>query len=646
MIPNLHSYIHLTILLIAIKATSSKTENKKTNHYWWEYLNYYEILGFEGDDSTANQKHQPPQLETSIITNFHPNRRIITKKNLNLYYQRSKITSQQIKQSYRKEARTYHPDKASSSKAKNKQDEYTARFNRIKEAYDTLSNYDSRSSYEQELYYEEKIVSQERTHVLNNMELWEDNNENENNNLRPINVYEKHENGYDPSTGMSIVRVYKREEFPRGMYRIWMQDFVHSESQIPLGAPQLIEEYMPQKNQFHSSQTKKSTNDNIPYQLHNGESTKILQSSNNLYRAKLTYDCELVIVRRKPLPHLKSKIVWSSRTYLTPKEEDEESPQCSFMFVNRQMIVYTSSSSGDEEDRSIVWHSKPPPPHSLDDTESSFLVLENDGILSIYFHSNSTSNPYHNTTTTAEAANNKDKLSFPFFGKFNSTRNIIPFVNTQQQMYCTKASQLWNTCYQKAIQKVPIIDKYSKKTVHAIQKVVHQTNPTVKKITNVWQESYHKTMLSIQNAVIKLTQTSIYHPKGDNSTNLLCIWSTNGCTPFPILRLVRFAFLAIQYQLVSNVQGIIHAVSNRRKQQDYEEYYEEDDDIDSTNPIEWISEVGRQMYRWGKNTFYDLFGNEDDDYEDEEEDYMLNVFLRNKMNRWKDTMNHRMDMPF
>lgn len=137
---------------------------------------------------------------------------------------------------------------------------------------------------------------------------------------------------------------------------------------------------------------------------------------------------------------------------------------------------------------------------------------------------------------------------------------------------------------------------------------------------------------------------TIYHPKGDNSTNLLCIWSTNGCTPFPILRLVRFAFLAIQYQLVRNIQGIIHSVSNRRKQRDYEEYYEEDDDTESMNPIGWLSGVGRQMYRWGKYTLYDLFGNED--YEDEEEDYMLNVFLRNKMNRWKDTMNHRMDMPF
>ena len=45
------------------------------------------------------------------------------------------------------------------------------------------------------------------------------------------------------------------------------------------------------------------------------------------------------------------------------------------------------------------------------------------------------------------------------------------------------------------------------------------------------------------------------------------------------------------------------------------------------------------MHRLGKNKFYDLFGNGDDDYEDEEEDYMLNAFSRNKMNRRKDTMN-------
>ena len=43
------------------------------------------------------------------------------------------------------------------------------------------------------------------------------------------------------------------------------------------------------------------------------------------------------------------------------------------------------------------------------------------------------------------------------------------------------------------------------------------------------------------------------------------------------------------------------------------------------------------MNRLGKNSFYDLFGNEDDDYEDKENDHVLNLFLRNKMNRRKDT---------
>jgi len=535
-----HKYKLLLILLI-ITPTSSK-------HYWWENLNYYEILGLE-------ENPQQPQLATNLITSYHPNRRII-KKNLNIYYQRAKKTTQEIKKAYRKEAQKYHPDKA-----RNRKEEYTARFNRIKEAYDVLIDENRRNDYEEELYYEEKVVLQERSQVLNDLELWEE---------RPTNVYERHERGYDHNSNMPILRVHKREEFGRGRYRVWIQDFVHGH---PLAPPHIVEENM----NMHS--------DIIPYQLHNGESTKILQSSNELYRAKLTYDCELVIVRKKPLPHLKSKVVWSSRTYLVPKEENEDAPQCSFMFVNRQLIVYAS----DNEDQSIIWHSIPPHDNH---TSSSFLVLENDGVLAIYFHSNST----HQENA---------------FFKPNTT-------NTQP----TKASQLWNTCYQK-IQKFPLIDIYSKKTVHVLQ-------PNMKRISN----SYHKTILSLQRAVIRLTQ-SIYHPKADS--NLLCIWSTNGCTPFPILRLVRFAFLAVQYQFIRNIQRLIHSISNRRN-----DYYDED-----MNPIEWMSDLGKQIYRWGENTFYDLFGDEDDDdYLDEDEDYMIQVYLRNKMNRWKDVMNDRMDMPF
>ena len=72
-------------------------------------------------------------------------------------------------------------------------------------------------------------------------------------------------------------------------------------------------------------------------------------------------------------------------------------------------------------------------------------------------------------------------------------------------------------------------------------------------------------MLSTQNAVIKLMQKSTCYPKGDAYVNLLCILSPNGFTPFTVLRLARFVFLEMQCKLVSNVQGIFHAVSNRRK---------------------------------------------------------------------------------
>ena len=100
-------------------------------------------------------------------------------------------------------------------------------------------------------------------------------------------------------------------------------------------------------------------------------------------------------------------------------------------------------------------------------------------------------------------------------------------------------------------------------------------------------------MLSIQNWVIKLTQTSIWNLKGKNSKNLLCVWHTNGCAQFPMLRLAWFAFLEMKCQLVSDTQDITHDASNRRKQPDYEEHYGEDDDIEGTNPIGWISGVSR-----------------------------------------------------
>jgi len=357
------------------------------------------------------------------------------------------------------------------------------------------------------------------------------------------------------------------------------------------------------------------------------------------------------------LPHLKSKIVWSSRAYLVPKEEEESAPQCAFMFINHQLIVYTSG-DGNENDRSIVWCSAPQY-SSVNDAALSFLVLENDGVLSIYFHSNSTTNPTYGSKTNTKTASNRKLFPFLQTGK-NSTFNykIIPFVHTQPQLYCsTKASKLWNACYQKAIQKLPIIDVYSKKTFHTFQKVLnanHTTsNPTLRKITDACYKSYHKTMFAIQNAIIRFTHTSMYHPKTtnrNNTTNILCIWSTNGCTPFPILRFIRFAFIALNYQLIRTTQSIIHSVSNnlKHKEQEYDDYYD-DDDTETNLTIHWITTVGKQMYKWGRNMIHDLFGaEEDDDFFDDEEDddYMLHVYLRNKMNRWKDNMNHRINMPY
>ena len=61
-----------------------------------------------------------------------------------------------------------------------------------------------------------------------------------------------------------------------------------------------------------------------------------------------------------------------------------------------------------------------------------------------------------------------------------------------------------------------------------------------------------------------------------------------------MLRLVWYAFLTIQHQLISNVKGIIHDTSNRRKEQDYEEHHEEDYDIEGDNRVALQNHMNRE----------------------------------------------------
>ena len=103
--------------------------------------NYYELLNLE-----TNETHRPKKKQLN------------NRKKRSSY--RARITNDQVKKAYRKQAQLYHPDKASRKNIT--VEEATSRFAQIAEAYQVLSDPVQRFEYDRELVYTEEEEEEER----------------------------------------------------------------------------------------------------------------------------------------------------------------------------------------------------------------------------------------------------------------------------------------------------------------------------------------------------------------------------------------------------------------------------------------------------------------------------------------------------
>ena len=105
--------------------------------------NYYELLNLE-----TNETHRPK----------HKQQQLNSRKKRSAY--RARITNDQVKKAYRKQAQLFHPDKASRNNMT--VEEATSRFQSIAEAYAVLSDPVQRYEYDRELIYTEEEEEEER----------------------------------------------------------------------------------------------------------------------------------------------------------------------------------------------------------------------------------------------------------------------------------------------------------------------------------------------------------------------------------------------------------------------------------------------------------------------------------------------------
>lgn len=108
----------------------------------WERLNYYELLGLVGDDDAKARQRQISSLLRWNGWNSN-------KRGKNELVDTSNIDMKQIRKAYRRAAQLHHPDKATTGTGSKSTsiEESTARFAKIAEAYEVLSDPSKRTEY-------------------------------------------------------------------------------------------------------------------------------------------------------------------------------------------------------------------------------------------------------------------------------------------------------------------------------------------------------------------------------------------------------------------------------------------------------------------------------------------------------------------
>lgn len=116
--------------------------------------NYYELLNLETPET-----HRP-----------NSKKQLNNRKKRSSY--RARITNDQVKKAYRKQAQLYHPDKASRNNMT--VEEATSRFARIAEAYQVLSDHVQRYEYDRDLIDAEEEEEEERLFQLEKQQMMRD----------------------------------------------------------------------------------------------------------------------------------------------------------------------------------------------------------------------------------------------------------------------------------------------------------------------------------------------------------------------------------------------------------------------------------------------------------------------------------------
>lgn len=436
----------------------------------WKDWNHYQLLGLQSEDY------------------YYTSGRWAIKSRRERAKERRQIQTKDIKKAYRKQAQAWHPDKIITRKKQQEQgnqqdqinnstiqqmhsidysnisvEECNARFSKIAEAYDILSDEEKRRDYDEYLLQMEDSMQNEykRREKMENQRFGEetmfdtrreptyqskftdsffdaasvfedfffgspDSSKSKMEDLfdiffttggskkyshrQPDRMSETTTLRYDPKYRRQIVQVLQKEEFDepsrnRIYYRVIGQEFFEEVDfygrvvgYIPISDPTIVEEGETtlRSNQYAESRGSSKSNRNdyrrrvMKTNSHRIERNQyitprsaFLRSINGEYYARLTNDCELVVMHDMG-EFLEDTFVWSSGTYLPPQYRGKG---CALAMYGPRIAIVI----GDIDDpTTVLWSSPSPPPivpgSSFEGEEviDFYCSLDGDGSIAVY----------------------------------------------------------------------------------------------------------------------------------------------------------------------------------------------------------------------------------------------------------------------
>lgn len=304
------------------------------------------------------------------------------------------------------------------------------------------------------------------------------------------------------------------------------------------------------------------------------------------------------------------------------------------MMQNHQLIVYsTPLRSNNKEEISIVW-STPSISLPVQENISSFITLENDGLLSI--HLNSTGNLSKHSFLTSNKTRNRSysKASSTIKTISNITKYTISTI-LKNSNNSTKASKVFHS--------------FKSKTVSIVNRI-----------------SLHIKMKHLSTK-IRQKLITIYNPQG----KIPCLWSSNvWLKNNPILRFTKYSFVLLQYRTFKFLLFLIKSIQEKNYQEGTdeirrfikrtikklnnfffklgeEEGEEEEYDMLKDNifyqALFQLKKIGNDLFGFTSNMLFDFFTGDEDEYDVPEEDEydVPSSYIYHKMREWRNIMHEK-----